>query len=306
MINFRYHVVSLIAVFLAFGMGILMGTTFIPEATVDQLRLRQEELRRTTEELQGNLTEANRRGTALSQFTDLVKPEILRGRLAGRAVVMIGFESTADEVLDGISTTLQGAGAQINAVLRLSEQVEPTTPERRSALANLLNTSSEDEEALLVLFTQRMSEALSGQKPGFIQAVIDAGLMQYRPIQDGPTFLPAAELSPPGSAIIIVGPEGDAESRITASIMTPLARTLAGPPFDTVSVACERGSSDFTSVAALRQEGAPRLVTVDGVESSLGQITVVLGTSAAFLGRFGHYGTGEGAGALIAPFAPPG
>lgn len=282
-----------------------MGTTFIPEATVEQLRQRQEELRRTTEELQGNLTNANERGAALSQFTDLVKPEIIRGQLANRAVVLVGFDSTSEEVLDGLSATLLGAGAQISAILTFGDQVEPTTPERRSALATLLNTSSGDEEALLVLFMQRLSEALSGQKTGFIQDVVDAGLMQLRPIQDV-TFVSASELSPPGAAILIVGPEGDDKSRLAAAVMTPLARTLASPPFDTISVACETGSKELTSVAALRQEGAPRLITADGIEGSLGQIAAVLGTAAAFQGRIGHYGTGEGAGSLIAPIAAPG
>ena len=38
MINLRYHVVSLVAVFLALGVGVLMGSTVIDRVTVDQLR----------------------------------------------------------------------------------------------------------------------------------------------------------------------------------------------------------------------------------------------------------------------------
>ena len=40
MINFRYHVVSLIGVFLALGIGVIMGATVIDRVTVDQLRNR--------------------------------------------------------------------------------------------------------------------------------------------------------------------------------------------------------------------------------------------------------------------------
>ncbi len=38
MINFRYHVVSLTAVFLALVIGVAMGSTVISKATVDGLR----------------------------------------------------------------------------------------------------------------------------------------------------------------------------------------------------------------------------------------------------------------------------
>ena len=38
MINLRYHVVSLVAVFLALGIGVIMGATVIDRVTVDQVR----------------------------------------------------------------------------------------------------------------------------------------------------------------------------------------------------------------------------------------------------------------------------
>src|SRR4029077_16774533 len=39
-LNLRYHVVSLVAVFLALGIGVIMGATVIDRVTVDQLRNR--------------------------------------------------------------------------------------------------------------------------------------------------------------------------------------------------------------------------------------------------------------------------
>ena len=38
MINIRYHIVSITAVFLALGIGVAMGSTFLGKATVDQLK----------------------------------------------------------------------------------------------------------------------------------------------------------------------------------------------------------------------------------------------------------------------------
>ena len=35
MVSFRYHVVSIVAVFLAIGLGILMGTTVVRQGVVE-------------------------------------------------------------------------------------------------------------------------------------------------------------------------------------------------------------------------------------------------------------------------------
>ncbi|MBV8234224.1 MAG: copper transporter, partial [Acidimicrobiia bacterium] len=40
MLNLRYHVVSLVAVFLAIGIGVIMGVTVIKSGIVDQLQKR--------------------------------------------------------------------------------------------------------------------------------------------------------------------------------------------------------------------------------------------------------------------------
>ena len=44
MINFRYHLVSIVAVFLAIAIGVVIGSTVIDSATVSVLRQQQESL----------------------------------------------------------------------------------------------------------------------------------------------------------------------------------------------------------------------------------------------------------------------
>ncbi|HET7720262.1 MAG TPA: copper transporter, partial [Acidimicrobiales bacterium] len=57
MINLRYHIVSLVAVFLALGLGIVMGTTVIDRVTVDALNDRLDTVQRS----QGAVREENGR-----------------------------------------------------------------------------------------------------------------------------------------------------------------------------------------------------------------------------------------------------
>src|ERR671918_510521 len=52
MINFRFHIVSLTAVLLALGIGLVLGTTFLDDATVDELK----------DQLEGLESDLNREG----------------------------------------------------------------------------------------------------------------------------------------------------------------------------------------------------------------------------------------------------
>ena len=44
MINFRFHLISLVAVFLDLGVGVAMGASFVDRARVDSLRSRVDDL----------------------------------------------------------------------------------------------------------------------------------------------------------------------------------------------------------------------------------------------------------------------
>ena len=50
MINLRYHIVSITAVFLALGIGVAMGSTLIQRATIDTLENRLDDQKQRLEE----------------------------------------------------------------------------------------------------------------------------------------------------------------------------------------------------------------------------------------------------------------
>ena len=50
MISLRYHIVSLVAVFLALALGIVVGSTVLQEGTVSALRATSQEVRQRSEE----------------------------------------------------------------------------------------------------------------------------------------------------------------------------------------------------------------------------------------------------------------
>lgn len=110
----RFHVVSLCAVFLALGIGILIGTTFVGNRIVDRQSGLIARLEGRVEFLRRDAVENGRVAEAL----ELVAPTMNKGTLSGLRVVVV---DAADDpgTADVVSEQLQAAGADCG-LLRLS------------------------------------------------------------------------------------------------------------------------------------------------------------------------------------------
>jgi len=121
-INFRFHLISLVAVFLALGVGVAMGASFIDRATVESLRGRVDALddgyRRRGAELDATRTQL---GLSDSQSAALAgeRSVALAARLTDVPVVVIATASVNDDALDALGTSLGASGATAAGTLRL-------------------------------------------------------------------------------------------------------------------------------------------------------------------------------------------
>lgn len=131
MINFRYHIVSLTAVFLALVIGILMGTTVVSKATVDGLKanVRRAEARsaavhRTNDELSDELS--TRTGIAEDTDEALLTSALtnsVEGLLTEVPVVVITTEHADKDLVRDSVHTLVAAGAHVDGTLVVSDRL---------------------------------------------------------------------------------------------------------------------------------------------------------------------------------------
>ena len=77
LISWRYHLVSIVAVFLALGLGILVGTTVLDDSLVNSLRRRTEELQGLNSDLRDKLDAAEQTIAGLQAFATDVQPFLL-------------------------------------------------------------------------------------------------------------------------------------------------------------------------------------------------------------------------------------
>lgn len=114
MINFRFHLVSIVAVFLALGVGVAMGASFIDRATVETMRGRLDQLETNYRErgdeidlLQRQVEELDRNAAALVEDGSA----LLADRLTGTTVVMITAAGTPADGAEAARFVLDNAGA---------------------------------------------------------------------------------------------------------------------------------------------------------------------------------------------------
>lgn len=120
----RYHVTSLIAVFLALAIGILIGAEF----GGDTLSNTRKDLENS---LTGNLEDARERADDLSQelsradeFSSRVYPVLVRDQLRGRRIGLIAFGDLPGDVYGAIEEALAPTGARLVGVGVVREPVD--------------------------------------------------------------------------------------------------------------------------------------------------------------------------------------
>ena len=120
-IDLRQHIISLVAVFLALGVGIAVGSSFINGSSIErqvsrkvEISLQKEfgKLRAENDEKQKAITELSEEFKRHAEFERSVAPILTKGQLWGRRVAII---QTGDypEAVDAATSAVEDAGGSV-------------------------------------------------------------------------------------------------------------------------------------------------------------------------------------------------
>ena len=144
MFDFRYHALSLVAVFLALGIGIVLGVT-IGDSLVSEA---DRSLRRT---LRGDVIDARederRAREQIEQRDDLIAaayPLIAGNRLRGDRVAIVATGDLPGEVESHIRDSVEEAGGDVASVTEL--EAPPDLEELGEELGRRFGDAAEDED----------------------------------------------------------------------------------------------------------------------------------------------------------------
>lgn len=122
MIDFRYHLVSIVAVFLALAIGIVVGSTAFKGSVQTALDQASKHELRTNRMLYAHNTQLKNQISADEAFAQAAEGSLLRGLLHGESVVLVLAPGADSTTVDGLTTALKKAGAAVTGQVVLSSQ----------------------------------------------------------------------------------------------------------------------------------------------------------------------------------------
>jgi len=227
LINLRYHIVSITAVFLALGIGLTLGSTFLDRVTVDNLKGQLDEVQDDVDRTQAANADLRGRVDALEErdgaLAEALGERLVTGRLADVPVLVIAAEGTDEELVDQAVTALDAAGADLAGTWWLTERWLLDDPEEVRDLEELLQLRTDDADRLRRNGSIRLADALlestapveeplpdvgvegepveptqpaEPREPDVAAALVESGFLEYTsaPGEDGPVLLPPAGL----------------------------------------------------------------------------------------------------------------
>lgn len=332
MVNLRYHIVSIVAVFLALGIGVVMGATVVDPVTVDVL---QENLNRVQESIEVTRTENARLRDDLAMNTALAEQArdlLVDARLTDVGVVLVVAPGVEREPVDELSEALAAAGARRAGVIRLASSLGLGSDSDIGEVARIIGITPGTETTVRRQVLAALASAIMGatgeEEPdqedppptpsAVLTALVDAGYLAYEPAPAATATsgeeVPAIGLETwplDGLQVVVVsGPRTTvADSELAEPLVRFLAEAASGSPR---VVAAANSLADEASgeagqdpspglVSLLRDDGAfdTQLSTVDNLARPEGQAAAVLAIAHLTQGRTGHYGVGPRADRLL-------
>ncbi len=305
MIDFRYHLVSLIAVFLAVALGVLIGTTALNdpiaaniEGQVTELEQDKRSLEDRTQQLQAQLNSSD-------AFAGAVAPSLVAGALVDRSVLLVlTDENVLPEQVDQVTALIASAGGTVSGTVRL--QPEFSDPSTASSLQNYVTgpgmppagveLPETDDAGQLVggLLAQALMIPPGGTAPGGAAAsAVLAGLVALDVlVPEGDSVTPAdyAVVLTSGA---LTGEDAAERNATLVELVTALDAAGSGA----VVAGDAHSAQEGGLVGVLRADPnlSVAVSTVDNVGSAAGRISTVLALGSEAEGTSGRYGAGEDA-----------
>jgi hypothetical protein len=277
-IDLKYHITSIVAIFLALGLGVLIGSSIVGDnllvdqqkKMIDRLEEQFYVLRDKEDKLEAdNEYKANIIGN-YENYSQTVLPLLVEDRLEGyKAAVVVSGDS---EVPAGMTNALSNSGVEVVSKIVLLSNMDLESPELRSRLINFYNLDSKiSRDTLRHYVAVSVAAILSGiDEPGLVTFLEQNNLIKF-----------SGNHNTPPNGVILLGGANNLNSYFAESFDQGLVSYFNENDIKVYGVEQSQVAYSYMSVYQNNN-----ISTVDNIDLSPGQISLIL----AMEGEAGHYG----------------
>jgi hypothetical protein len=275
----RYHATSLIAIFLALAVGILIGAEFGGDALTQTRKNLENSLVGNLQDARGRVEDLNGELGHADEFDEKVYPVLTRDRLQGQKIALVAFGNLPGEITSAVEEALGPTGAKLVGVGVVREPVDTTNLAEELANTRFSNLATEPEQ-MNELGTGVGRQIVIG---GTLPEVVRGGLFTHASGEFGALD---------GVIVVRSQPEGMGPvQRSTANALeTSMLKgiTATGVP----AVGVESTNTEPSSISFFQ---ANDLSSVDDIDTTAGELALVY----ALLGDEGSFGVKSSADRLL-------
>ncbi|GAA0396814.1 MULTISPECIES: copper transporter [Micromonospora] len=308
MINFRYHVVSLTAVFLALAIGLVVGTAALNGPVADSLKEHVDALSKANQQMRQTVQSMERELELEEEFAAEMAQITLPGKLTGKRVLVLTTPTGRDHA-EGVIKMLQLAGADLTGRIDLQDKF--INPENNNNLLELAVTAARPTGAPTanlpgnghgVETSSALLATVLLDQPAGSEPVTEADRRAVLAAYSNASYLSAADrITTAAEAVVVVSglPYVDKDSAKKDESVVKIAEQ-----FDRTGgiVVAGNGSANGNLVAFVRGDAvlAQTISTIDNANTVQGQLVTTLALVQQLTERkAGQYGVGDNAASLL-------
>jgi Copper transport outer membrane protein, MctB len=282
----RYHATSLIAVFLALAVGILIGAEFGGDALNGTRKNLENSLVGNLQDARGRVEDLNGELGHADEFDEKVYPVLTRDRLQGKRIAMVAFGNLPGEITSAVEEALGPTGAKLVGVGVVREPVDTINLAEELANTRFSELATEPEQ-MNELGTGVGRQIVIG---GTLPEVVRGGFFTHASGEFGALD---------GVIVVRSQPEGMGPvQRSTANALeTSMLKGITATNVPTVGV--ESTTTEPSSISFFQSND---LSSVDDIDATAGQLALVY----ALLGNEGNFGVKSSADRLLPDLTTPG
>ncbi|MEU7766627.1 copper transporter [Nocardia sp. NPDC049190] len=313
MISVRHHAISIVAIFLALALGVVLGSQTLAADLLSGLRADRTDLRHQVDALSQQNGRLADELAAADRFIAGSSGRILAGTLADRGVVVFTTPDADSGDVDAVTAALQTSGAAVTGRIALTEAfLDAAEGDRmRTAVTNVipagaeLRTGAIDQGSMAgdLLGLVLLLDPANGQTRSTPEE-LDLALQTLR----GGGFLAYGDtpVRPAQLAVVVAGNNPGSADKSQGADIAHFAGALRGRGSGVVLAGRSGAADGVGPIAVVRTNAAlaTQVSTVDNLDRDIGRVTTALALGEQLNGGTGRYGTGAQAASLTLAALP--